>query len=241
MNVKIAGDKFNLRSNTKHEQSSMTKSMTDKEYLIFMKEKSKFSTHRNLIQSKCGLIEYGKKYQLIYDKQDDDGRRDWFIFNKTVIYTLQHLLQLYAGLVRVGYAVDDKIDANELISKMDNMTWDDVLDYREYLGGFTEWKILERTAIGIIYIFLELILSLNARDKHVIYSACYETWHCCYEDAAYYWKEPGCFIVFETDLKAKLLNEIKCGPTAEEDSDSEEDEDEEEDDEDEDEEEEEDF
>ena len=65
-----------------------------------------------------------------------------------------------------------------------------------------------------------MILSLNGRDKKLIYSACYDTWH-GYEDGECggTFKRPGCFIVFETDIDAKSLNEIKRGPTAQEHSD----------------------
>ena len=49
-----------------------TKSMTKKEYLNYIKEKTKLSTHNNLINSKCGMITYGKNYHLIYKEWRDE-------------------------------------------------------------------------------------------------------------------------------------------------------------------------
>ena len=160
-----------------------------------------------------GTSKYGKNYS---------GNKEWIIFNKTTIYNIKHLLTLFAGILERDIndqhqpserSVYSSLNEKLLRQNMDKITWNDVLNYKQLLQSRQHWSRYEydtpHKIIGIIYMFLELILSFNGRDKKVIYSACWERKVWNYEgESGYQDKDYGSLFIYQTDTKLKAIDMI---------------------------------
>eukprot|EP01084_Bolivina_argentea_P024453 45558_1 len=160
-----------------------------------------------------GRYVYGKKY-----KESSSDQKDILQFNKTVIYNINHLLHLIVGVrSRDKMDLDKKKQKAQLQSKspsdlvitfvekylkkkLDVISWNDVLNYKEIIDD--EEKRNKFEGIYIVYLFLELILGLNGKDGQIVYSAVWGTCHDEWEETRNdcYWvgeQSSGYLFMFE--------------------------------------------